>query len=596
MREICIHGHYYQPTRVDPWTDRIGHQPSAAPFTNWNHRIAAECYAPSAAARLLDEEGRTREVRNTYASVNFDFGPTLLSWLERERPVVIEALQAADRDSIGQFGHGSAMAQPFHHPILPLCDDLDRTTEVIWGLAYFERVFGRPAEGMWLSETAVDTATLEVLATHGVGFVILAPHQIEAVADPETGVWTQVGTAQTVNRGFRISLPSGRSINAAVYDDGVSHAVAFDGLLHSGDRLASRLADASNGTGFVLIATDGESYGHHHAFGEMALAYAQEQIEARADCQLTNVASWLARNPPQIEARIREESSWSCAHGVGRWSRDCGCRIDGQRGWHQRWRGPFRAALEQLRDAAREALVPLGEALFADPVAARNAYGLVIGRADQFAGWYTDHSGANADAGRALHWLETQRRLMAMFTSCAWFFDEVTGLEPLQNVRMAASAIGQLRALCGVDLAPSLRQALAAVPSNLGTDQLIETLNAYLEPTVQAPESAGGISVEDRRAGVLQPVSALGGDGPIGDLDGAIDFVDWLVDAGMGLWQVLPLVPTDSHGSPYSSWSTLSGNPDLIGLEWCARAGLLPLSTCLSGTERVDYAQTFRDK
>ncbi|MAY79260.1 MAG: 4-alpha-glucanotransferase [Deltaproteobacteria bacterium] len=596
MREICIHGHFYQPTRVDPWTDIVDAQPSAAPFTDWNHRIAAECYAPNAAARLLDGEGRTRATKNTYTAMNFDFGPTLLSWLEKERPVLLNALRAADRDSVAVFGRGSAIAQPFHHPILPLCDDQDRKTEIQWGLTYFERIFDRPAEGIWLSETAVDTPTLETLVDHGVEFVILAPHQIEAIEDAQTGTWRDVSQHETANRGFRIPLPSGRHIVVVAYDSALSHAVAFDGLLHSGDKFANRLAEASKDTGFVLIGTDGESYGHHHPFGEMALAYAQEQLEARSDCRLTNVASWLQRNPPQTNARIREESSWSCAHGVGRWSKDCGCKVDSQRGWHQKWRGPFREALEGLRDAARSALANDGSLLFADPDTARNDYAEVIGRPLKFAAWYEKHAGPQADAKKARQWLEIHRRLLAMFTSCAWFFDEVTGLEPLQNIRLAAAAIGQLKTLCGVDLSEDFEKALAAIPGNLGTDKLVQTLHDNLTPSVKEAKNQSGISVDDRRAGVLQPISALGGPGPIGDLDGAIAFVDWLVDAGVGLWQVLPLVPTDAHGSPYSSWSTMSGNPDLVGLSWCIRAGLLPSHARLPRYERVDYDATLQTK
>lgn len=590
MREICIHGHFYQPTRVHPWTDRVEPQPSAGPFRDWNDRIAAESYAPNAAARLLDEQGRTRTVRNTYASINFDFGPTLLSWLERERPVLLEGLRTADRDSIARFGRGSAMAQPFHHPILPLCDDADRETEVIWGVAYFERVFGRAAEGMWLSETAIDTPTLEAVAAQGVEYVIVAPHQVEAV-ERDSGEWVSVEGADVVNRAFRVALPSGRSVAVVVYDGAVSQAVAFEGLLHSGDRLAKRLSDASHSTGFVLIATDGESYGHHHAYGEMALAYAQEQIDARSDVRLTNVASWLARNPPTQHARIREQSSWSCAHGVGRWSRDCGCVVDPGRGWHQQWRGPFRDALEGLRDQGRAALQTLGNGLFTDPSAARNAYGAVVGCPGAFEAWYAARAGANADVQVAQKWLEAHRRLLAMFTSCAWFFDEATGLEPIQNVRLAASAIGLIRQLTGTDLEASFASALDSVPANLGTEPLLEALAEFVEPPDRATVTQEGISTHDRRAGVLHPVSALGGSGPIGDLDGAIPFIDWLVDAGVGLWQVLPLVPTDANGSPYSTWSTLSGNPDLVGLAWCVRAGLLPPHARLPSRDRVDYAE-----
>ncbi len=596
MTEVCVHGHYYQPPRVDPWTGVIAPQPSAAPFRDWNHRIASECYAPSGAARLLGPDGRTRSVRNTYASMSFDIGPTLLNWLERERPIVLDALREADRESAAVFGRGSAMAQPYHHPILPLCDDIDRRTEVRWGLAAFERVFGRMADGMWLSETAVDVPTLETVAAEGVSFVILAPHQIASVRAPGESSWREVSEPEVANRAFVVGLPSGRSILAVAYDATVSHQIAFDGLLENGDRLAERLVEASHKTGLVCVATDGESYGHHHRFGEMALAYAQERIEASPDCRLTNMASWLERHPPTAHARVREPSSWSCAHGVGRWMEDCGCRMDHQRGWHQGWRGPLRSALNGLRDEARHALSGSGQALFDDPQAARDDYGLVVDTPEAFPSWYSTREGADPDVHRAHQWLEIQRLLLGMFTSCAWFFDEVTGIEPLQNIRLAAASIAKIRTLCGVDLEPAFRASLERIPSNLGTDPLLEVLKASL--SCHRSEAAGPKNgpLGARRAGVLHAVSALDGSGPVGDLDGAVPFVDWLAEAGMSLWQVLPLVPVDGHGSPYSTWSTLSGNPDLVGLQWCIEAGLLPSGTSLPRSEKVDYREAAASK
>ncbi len=589
MNYICIHGHFYQPSRVDPWTRRWDPQPSAGPFRDWNDRIASECYAPNAAARLLDGGGNTRVLRNTYADIQFDFGPTLLDWLGHNRPVILEALRTADRDSITRFGRGSAMAQPYHHPILPLCDDADRRTEVAWGLAVFRRVFGRDAEGMWLPETAVDTPTLEVLAAQGVTFVVLAPRQIAEV-ERAPGVLGPAAEGEAAGRAYRIPLPSGREIVAVGYDHHTSNAVAFHGALHHGGQFAERLVRAAGRTGLALVATDGESYGHHHAHGEMALAYAAQQIDARGDVALTNLASWLAHHPPTLTARIREGSSWSCAHGLGRWKADCGCQADPSRGWHQRWRAPLRSALEGLRDHARAALAESGAALFTDAAAARDAYGEVLGRPDRFADWYAPWGGQHPDPERARQWLDAQVDLLAMFTSCAWFFDEATGLEPRQNLRHAGAAVGRIRALTGVDLAPAFIAAVSEIPANLGSRSLVETVEVAAAPRAAESLTPGGISASDRRAGLLQPVSALDGAGPIGDLDGAIPLVDWLAAAGMGAWQVLPLNPTDALGSPYTSASALAGNPDLVGLEGLFHAGLLPQGACLPRTDAVDYA------
>jgi len=594
VKEICVHGHFYQPTRVNPWTDTLEPQPSAAPFRDWNERIAFECYAPNMAARLLDGEGELRGTRNNYAGMTFDIGPTLLNWIASERPVILDGLRMADRRSQRRFGKGSAIAQPYHHPILPLCDDQDRTTEVQWGLAIFRRVFGRSAEGIWLSETAVNEATLETVAEAGISFVILAPHQIGELQD-SSGAWVSADEEMCANRAFRISLPSGRSVSALVYDGAASRAVAFEGLLDDGGAFADRMISAAEKTGLAVIATDGESYGHHHTFGEMALAYALDTIEGRDDVRLTNAASWLDRNPPKTEARILDPSSWSCAHGVGRWFEDCGCRMDAAKGWHQRWRGPLRGAFEQLRDEARKAIEPLGYKLFADPVAARDAYGQIIGRPELFSVWYHEHSGATKEEGLALRWLEVHRHLLAMFTSCAWFFDEVTGIEPLQNIRHAACAVGQLRELVGVDLAPALTKSLETVPGNIGNELLIATAKSNFAPP-QGNQDSGAFYLPERRAGVLMPVSSLGGEGPIGDLDGARDFIDWLADSGMSVWQVLPLVPTDDHGSPYSSWSTLSGNPDLVGLAGCVNAGLLDGEAMPSTYNSVDYQAAREEK
>jgi|GEM_PF-4041 len=598
MADVCLHGHFYQPTRVNPWTGEYDALPSATPYSDWNQRIAAECYGPVAAARLLDEAGQTRAFRNLYPHLSFDIGPTLLEWMEIHAPTVLRGIQEADRDAIDRYGHGGAIAQPYHHPILPLCDAADRRTEIAWGLAVFQRVFGRAAEGMWLPETAVDTATLEAVYDAGVKFVLVAPHQLSAIR-PKGGKaakWTPVKEAEP-GAAYEVPLPSGNSVVLVVYDGGLSHGVAFGGWLHDGGKFADRLADTALEKGLALVATDGESYGHHHPRGEMALAYAVEQLEAREDVQLTNLAAWLAQNPPQWEAQVTEDSSWSCAHGVERWRSDCGCRAQPDAGLHQEWRRPFRAALDAVRTDARAALAPLGKTLFKNPEAARNAYGEVVGNPAAFVGWYADHAAKGGTSETARQWLEIHRHLLAMYTSCAWFFDELTGLEPKQNLRHAACAIGQLRDLTGVNLESKLTRTLDQMPANGDTLSLVTAVQQGTRPPAKKSDAIPtGQHRTDRRAGILHPVSALPNQGPIGDLDGAVPFLDWAVEAGFSLWQILPLGPTDGWGSPYSSWSALSGNPDLVGLEWLRNAGLLASDAILEGGPRVDYGATVQDK
>ncbi len=587
MPEICIHGHFYQPSRANPWTGEWESQPSAAPFRDWNRRITAECYAPNAAARLLDASGATRAICNNYSFISFDMGPTLLEWIVKNEPALLSALRAADRQSISRFGRGSALAQPYHHPILPLCSPADRRTEIAWGLAVFRRVFRRDAEGMWMPETAMDMATLEALADAGLSFTIVTPRQIAGTRALGATAWEPPEDPNSmVGRAYRVALSGGRSIVLVPYEMGVSHAIAFQGLLDSGDELARRLLRKSRQHGFQLVATDGESYGHHHRFGEMALAYAIELLSGRTDVALTNVASWLSRNPPTSEALVEGASSWSCPHGVERWRSDCGCGREQGSSSHQRWRGPLRAALDGLRDAAGPVLDTVGKALFRDPALARDAYGQVMGRPDLFGAWYEAHrSASGGDRERARRYLEIQRHLLAMYTSCAWFFQEVTRIEALQNLRHAACAVGNIRILTGLDLSRLLTESVAKIPANGDPGVLRETVARFVHP----PPPRSEPQPMSRLAGVLLPVSALQGSGPIGDLDAAIPWLDWLASAGMALWQVLPLVPADFTGSPYSSWSALSGDPLLCGLEPLVRAGLLEPSHRLPATERVDH-------
>ncbi len=471
-RLVCVHGHFYQPPRENPWLEAVERQPSAWPSHDWNARVTEECYAPNSHARIL-EGARIARIESNYERISFNFGPTLLSWMERARPDVYAAILAADAASAERFGgHGSAIAQVYNHMILPLADRRDKVTQVRWGLRDFERRFGRPAEGMWLAETAVDTESLEVLAEAGVRYTILAPHQCREVRPPG-GAWADVrGQRVDPRRPYRAPLPSGRSIDLFFYDGPVSRAVAFERLLDDGHRFARRIGglfDARGDHQLAHIATDGETYGHHHAYGEMALAVALRAFEDDPNVTLTNYGQALTLMPPTWEARIEERTSWSCAHGVERWRSDCGCNTG--TGWHQRWRGPLRDALDWLRDELRGPYERAAAEVLDDPWEARDAYiDVLLDRGPEAeSAFFAAHGrgdGGEASRRRALELLELQRHAMLMYTSCGWFFDEPSGLETVQVLRYAARAIQLGAQLFGRDLEPAFRERLAQAPSN----------------------------------------------------------------------------------------------------------------------------------
>src|SRR4051812_27551667 len=331
---VCIHGHFYQPPRENPWLESVELQDSASPYHDWNERITFECYAPNATARIMDGDGRIERISSNYSKISFNFGPTLLAWMKDKTPEIHDAIVAADKLSQQNYsGHGSALAQVYNHMILPLAHSRDKQTQVLWGIKDFEFRFGRYPEGMWLSETAADTDTLESLAALGIKFTIMSPFQASRVREIGKRSRDVDGGRIDPTRNYLVRLPSGRSINVFFYDAPVSQAVAFERLLTSGERLAQRLTsafnDARNWDQLVHIATDGESYGHHHRHGEMALAYALEYIEKNKLARLTNYAEYLEKHPPTHEAVIHEKSAWSCSHGVARWMADCGCNSGG---------------------------------------------------------------------------------------------------------------------------------------------------------------------------------------------------------------------------------------------------------------------------
>ena len=356
MQYLCVHGHFYQPPRENPSLESVEFQDSAYPYHDWNERVTAECYAPNAAARILDGENRIVKITNNYSKISFNFGPTLLSWLQERFPRVYQSILEGDRESATRHaGHGSALAQAYNHMIMPLANRCDKVTQVKWGIRDFQHRFGRDPEGMWLPETAVDLQTLDILAEAGIKFTILAPRQASRVRRIGGRSWKDVsGDRIDPTRAYQVRLPSKRKMALFFYDGAIARAVAFEGLLGNGEQFATRLlsglSQQRDWQQLMHIATDGESYGHHHRFGEMALAYALDYIEEKQLAKLTNYGEYLENNPPAHEVEIFENSSWSCVHGVERWKNNCGCNSGGHADWNQEWRGPLRQALDWLRD------------------------------------------------------------------------------------------------------------------------------------------------------------------------------------------------------------------------------------------------------
>ena len=477
-RYVCIHGHFYQPPRENPWLEAIEGQPSAYPYHDWNERIAAECYAPNANARILDAKNRIVAIVNNYASMSFNFGPTLLSWLEDHEPEVYRAILAADAESRGRFGgHGSAIAQPYNHMILPLANTRDRRTQILWGIRDFVSRFGRAPEGMWLPETAVDLESLDLLAEQGIRFTILSPRQASHVRAPGADGWEDLReTGIDPTKPYRLTLASGRTIALFFYDAPVSHAVAFDGLLSRGDLFSDRLLGAFSGERtqpqLVHIATDGETFGHHHRHGDMALAYALHTIEAGGSARLTNYGQFLEEQPPTHEVRIHESSSWSCAHGVERWRSDCGCQTGAHPGWNQKWRAPLRDALDWLRDAVAPLYEEKARGLLADAWAARDDYvRVVLDRSPETTRRFLREHAARelSESERIGVWklLELQRHAQLMYTSCGWFFDDLGGIETRQIIQYAGRALELARDAFGLDLEPEFLARLEKAKSNL---------------------------------------------------------------------------------------------------------------------------------
>ncbi|MBL7858222.1 MAG: DUF3536 domain-containing protein [Cyclobacteriaceae bacterium] len=505
---ICIHGHFYQPPRENAWLEVIEVQDSAHPYHDWNERITAECYGPNAASRILNDSGVIKNILNNYSRISFNFGPTLLSWLELYDQETYQAILEADKESIKHFGgHGSAIAQVFNHIIMPLANSRDKETQISWGIRDFVHRFNRLPEGMWLAETAVDVETLELLAKHNIKFTILAPRQAKAFRKIGDEAWTTTtSSAIDTKRPYRYTLPSGKTISLFFYDGDISQAVAFNGLLNDGKKFADRLVDSLNKKSeepqLVHVATDGETYGHHHKHGDMALAFCLDYIERNKNSRLTNYAEFLAKFPPQYEATIHEDSSWSCVHGVERWRSDCGCNTGGKPDWNQQWRKPLRESLDWLRDELIKIYEQQGSLFLKDVWAAREDYiNVILTRDDEtIRKFLKDHCRTQVQPNQVLRLMEVQRNAMLMYTSCGWFFDEVSGIETTQIMQYACRAMQLVSQIAEINLEEEFLKRLEQAPSNVPT--LSTAAQAYAKFVLPAKTNL-------QRVGMHYAVSSL---------------------------------------------------------------------------------------
>ncbi|MBI4267516.1 MAG: DUF3536 domain-containing protein [Chloroflexi bacterium] len=477
-RYVCIHGHFYQPPRENAWLEDVEMQDSAYPHHDWNERVTAESYAPNTASRILDSDGFIRQIVNNYTKISFNFGPTLLSWLEKHASDIYQTIIEADRRSRDAFsGHGSALAQAYNHIIMPLANRRDKYTQILWGIRDFEFRFGRKPEGMWLPETAVDIETLDIMAEQGIKFTILAPHQAKRLRRIGTRSWNEVPNA-TIDptMPYELRLASGRKISLFFYNGAIAHDVAFGDILKSGENFALRLTSSYSKTTSVSqllhIATDGETFGHHHRFGDMALAYALNYIETRGLAQITNYGEYLAKYPPTHQVEIVENTSWSCSHGVERWRSNCGCNVGSNPKWNQEWRAPLRQTLDWLRNTLASRYEKMASGFLKDPWTARNDYiDVILDRSPdnvhQFLERHSVRELKQEEIVKVLKLLELQRHAMLMYSSCGWFFDELSGIETLQIIQYAGRTVQLAQELFGEELETDFLERLEQAKSNI---------------------------------------------------------------------------------------------------------------------------------
>ncbi|MBE0478525.1 DUF3536 domain-containing protein [Candidatus Aerophobetes bacterium] len=490
---VIVHGHFYQPPREDPWIEEVEKQKEAKPYHDWNELISYQCYLPNACARVVDDKGKIVDLVNNYSYISFNFGPTLLSWMEKKFPRVVDFLYRADKESAKKNnGHGNAICQVYNHMIMPLASEKDKYTQAKWGIKYFEKKFGRFPEAIWLPETAVNDATVKVLIDVGMKFIILAPHQAQRIRPLEKkneDVWQDVsdGTIDT-SIPYRLFLKDEKGqriedtfIDVFFYQGELSRAIAFERILKNSsacaDKIEKIIKDKKTPPFLVNIATDGETYGHHEPFSDMCLAHLLKYELPERGIQVVNYAHYLEINPPAYEVELKagengEGTSWSCAHGVGRWKKNCGCSSGAHPEWNQNWRAPLRESLDWLRDRLASLFENEGKELFQDTWQARDNYiDVIVERSPEsmnnFLQAHLKVEATQENKVKALKLLEMQRFSMLMYTSCGWFFDELSGVETVQNLKYAARAMQLAEELAGEDLEGEFSNRLSEAKSNV---------------------------------------------------------------------------------------------------------------------------------
>lgn len=496
---LTIHGHFYQPPRENPWLEAIELQDSALPFHDWNERINKECYNPNSVSKIVDSRNKILDIVNNYEHISFNFGPTLLSWMEKFAPLTYERIIKADIESVAEHdGHGNAIAQVYNHIIMPLANEHDKETQIKWGIQDFEYRFGRKPEGMWLAETAVDDETLRLLEENGIKFTVLSPYQAlkirkEGSKDWQDVSWGNVDPARSYR--YYIKSAPGKFIDLFFYDGAISRSVAFDELLKDGNKFIRRIkegvSDLRDYPQLINIATDGESYGHHTKFGDMALAYILHIKAKDEGFILTNYAEYLANYKSDFEADIKQASSWSCFHGVGRWKEDCGCSTGGHPGWNQKWRKPLREALDYLRDELVKIYETEGPKYYNKDVwEVRNNYiSVILDRGsmsvEKFQQENFNPSLSDEDIVKAMELLEIQRQALLMYTSCGWFFSEISGIETVQIMKYAARAMQLASRFSKKDIETKFLEILAGAKSNIqeyGTGR--DIFERFVKPSI----------------------------------------------------------------------------------------------------------------
>ncbi len=482
---LCLHGHFYQPPRENPWLEVIEIQTTAAPYHDWNEKIHAECYLPNGRARVLDGKNFITDIANNYEKISFNFGPTLLSWLEKFHPETYLKILEADRVSQKEHdGHGNAIAQVYNHVIMPLASRRDKVTQTLWGIEDFRRRFGRMPEAMWLSETACNDETLEVLAEAGMKFCILEPNQAESIRPlSHQDGWHDVSSG-TIDpkRPYRYFLKnnSGKFIDLFFYDGPISKAMGFEDLLFDAGRFMDRIEGAvvrDRRAQLIHMATDGETYGHHKAFGERVIAYLTRVEAPKYSFYTANYGEFLEICPPRDEVLIKagednEGTSWSCPHGVKRWKEHCGCHGGGHESWQQHWRKNLRQSFDWLRDELAAVYETEGSRYLKDVWEARNDYiHVLLDRSEKTRKkFFTKHAIRELEPEEkilCLKLLESQRHAMLMYTSCGWFFTELSGIETIQVIEYAARALQLAEESSGRVFEADFLTRLAQVKSNI---------------------------------------------------------------------------------------------------------------------------------